>query len=57
MNQVAVNDLTTEAILTGSKKAALQALLVDPVGTGVRAAEQVLDTILMLQEPYLGYLK
>ena len=57
MNQVAVNDLTTEAILTGSKEAVLRALLVDPVVTGVRAAEQMLDTILMLQEPYLGYLK
>jgi alpha-galactosidase len=57
MNQVAVNDLTTEAVLTGSKDAVLHALLVDPVVTSVRAAKEMLDTILMLQEPYLGYIE
>lgn len=57
MNQVAVNDLTTEAVLTRSKEVVLQALLVDPVVNSVRAAEEMLDTVLMLQEPYLGYIK
>lgn len=57
MNQVAVNDLTTEAVLSQSKEAALQALLVDPVVHDARAAEAVLNTMLALQEKYLGYLK
>jgi alpha-galactosidase/6-phospho-beta-glucosidase family protein len=35
MNQVAVNDLTTEAVLTGSKEVVMQALLVDPVVNSV----------------------
>ncbi len=55
-NQVAVHDLTAEAALTGSKQAALQALLVDPVVQSARAAEQTLDTILARQGEYLGYL-
>lgn len=57
LNQVAVNDLTTEAILTGSKEVIMQALLVDPIVNNVRAAEEMLDSMLMLQRPYLGYIK
>jgi alpha-galactosidase len=56
-NQASVHDLTTEAVLTGSREIALQALLVDPVVHSVRAAEQTLDTILELQSRYLGYIK
>ncbi len=56
-NQVAVHDLTVEAILKGSRAIALQALLVDPVVDSVRSAEQTLDTILELQKPYLSYLR
>ncbi|MBS3934323.1 MAG: hypothetical protein KGZ35_08195 [Truepera sp.] len=56
-NQVAVHDLTAEAVLTASREAALQALLVDPVVHSVRAAEQTLDTMLDLQQQYLGYLR
>lgn len=56
-NQVATNDLTAEAILHKSKALALQALLLDPVVHSVRAAEQTLDTMLDLQDKYLGYLK
>jgi len=44
-------------MLTGSRKVVLQALLVDPVVSNVRAAEEMLDTMLMLQEPHLGYIK
>jgi len=55
-NQVAVHDLTAEAILTGSREIALQALLVDPVVDSVRAAENTLDTILKLQAQFLGYI-
>ena len=56
-NQVAVHDLTAEAVLTGSREIALQALLVDPVVDSVRAAEQMLDTMLQLQARYLGYIR
>jgi alpha-galactosidase len=56
-NQVAVHDMTAEAVLTGSREAALQALLVDPVVDKVEAAEQLLDTMLELQKEYLGYIK
>jgi alpha-galactosidase len=56
-NQVAVNDLTVEAVLTGSREIALQALLVDPVVDSVEAAEKTLGTILEYQEPYLGYIR
>jgi alpha-galactosidase len=56
-NQVATMDLTVEAVLTGSREIALQALLVDPVVCSISAAEQTLDTILRLQQPYLGYLR
>ncbi|MGI6375139.1 MAG: hypothetical protein ACOX3S_03940 [Anaerolineae bacterium] len=44
-------------MLTGSRQAALQALLLDPVVHSARAAEQTLDTILALQADYLGYLE
>jgi len=56
-NQVAVHDLTAEAVLTASREVALQALLVDPVVHSVRAAEQTLDTMLDLQQQHLGYLR
>lgn len=57
LNQVAVHDLTVEAVFTGSREIALQALLVDPVVDSVKAAEETLDTILELQQRYLGYIK
>ena len=56
-NRVGVLDMTVEAVLTGSKKAALQALLVDPIVDSASAAEKTLDTILKFQSKYLGYLK
>ena len=56
-NQVAVNDWTVEAVLTGSREIALQALLVDPVVDNIEAAEKTLDTILEFQESYLGYMR
>jgi len=57
LNQVAVNDLTVEACLTGSREIALQALLVDPVVDSVGAAEKTLDAMLEYQKPYLDYLE
>jgi alpha-galactosidase len=56
-NQVAVHDLTAEAILTGSKELVLQALLVDPVVDKVDAAERMLDAMLAAQPEYLGYIR
>ncbi|MGI5916416.1 MAG: alpha-glucosidase [Anaerolineae bacterium] len=56
-NQASVLDLTAETVLTGSKQVALQALLADPVVDSVRAAEGILDTMLDLQRPYLGYIE
>jgi alpha-galactosidase len=56
-NQVAVHELTVEAVLTRSRQAALQALLVDPVVDSVWAAKRTLSAVLELQSPYLDYLQ
>ncbi len=56
-NRIGVLDMTVEAVLTGSKRAALQALLVDPIVDSVSAAEKTLETILCFQAEYLGYLR
>jgi alpha-galactosidase len=56
-NQVAVHDLTADAIIAGSKDLVLQALLVDPVVDKVDAASAMLDTMIALQPEYLGYLR
>ncbi len=56
-NQVAVNDLTVEAVLAGSRRLALQALLVDPVVDRMAAAEAALDAVLEYQQDYLGYIR
>jgi alpha-galactosidase len=57
MNQVAVHDLTAEAILKKSRQAALQALLVDPIVNQYHGIEEMLDTMIAYQEKWLGYLK
>ena len=57
LNQVAVHDLTAEAVLQKSKAAALQALLVDPVVNQYRGLDEMLDTMITYQEKWLGYLK
>lgn len=51
--QIAINELTTEAYRTKSKKLLLQALVLDPVVTSVTAAERLLDDMLDLQKDYL----
>ncbi|MBN2047789.1 MAG: alpha-glucosidase [Anaerolineaceae bacterium] len=56
-NQVAVHDLTAEAILHQSRDLALQALLVDPIVDKFVNVEEMLDTMLKLQSKHLGYLK
>jgi alpha-galactosidase len=56
-NQVAVHDMTAEAVLTGSRQAVLQALLVDPIVDRYQGMEELVDTMLELQADYLGYIK
>ena len=55
-NQVAVHDMTAEAILSGSRADVLAALLVDPVVDVHRPLSQMVDTLLDLQQDYLGYI-
>jgi alpha-galactosidase len=57
MNQVAVHDLTAEAILEKSRTAALQALLVDPIVNRYNGIEEMLDTMIQYQGKWLGYLE
>jgi alpha-galactosidase len=57
MNQVAVHDLTADAVINKSKASALQALLVDPVVGQYEGVAEMLDTIIEYQQPWLGYLK
>nr|MDO8133346.1 hypothetical protein [Candidatus Njordarchaeum guaymaensis] len=52
-NQAAVQDLTVEAALTGSKQKALEALLADPVVESASSAQKMLNEILQLQKEYL----
>ncbi len=56
-NQVAVHDLTAEAVLQKSKSMALQALLVDPIVNQYEGIEEMLDTMIAYQEKWLGYLQ
>ncbi|MFQ5674621.1 MAG: alpha-glucosidase [bacterium] len=56
-NQVAIHKLTAEAVLTGSREIALQAMLADPIVDKVVAAEKTLNTMLEVQRDYLGYIK
>ncbi|MBA3948203.1 MAG: alpha-glucosidase/alpha-galactosidase [Herpetosiphonaceae bacterium] len=51
--QAAVQDLTVEAAVHGSRELALQALLADPVVQNTHAAEQTLDELLSIHAPYL----
>lgn len=56
-NQVGTTLLTTEAILTQSKVAAKQALLADPVFNRSKVVDELLETMIRLQHPYLDYLQ
>ncbi|HEY3290691.1 MAG TPA: alpha-glucosidase, partial [Anaerolineae bacterium] len=57
MNQVAVHDMTAEAVIHKSKAMALQALLVDPMVNEYHHMEELLNTMIDYQEKWLGYLK
>lgn len=56
-NQVAIHDMTAEAILTGSKEALINALMVDPVVDVYQPLEKLVETMLELQPEYLGYFR
>lgn len=51
--QAAVQDLAVEAILTGSREVALQALLADPVVETTWQATRILDEVTRQQDKYL----
>ncbi len=51
--QVAIQELTVEAAVTGNRQAALQALCLDPVVPDMPTAQAVLDELLAAQAPYL----
>jgi alpha-galactosidase len=55
-NQIAIHDMTAEAILTGSKAAVIAALMVDPVVDVYQPLEQMVDTLLEMQHQYLAYI-
>ena len=55
-NQVGTIELTTHAVLNKSKHSAYLAMLVDPVVDNPNAAERLLNTIIEVQDEYLGYL-
>jgi alpha-galactosidase len=57
MNQVAVHDLTAEAVICKSRALALQALLVDPVVNRYDGLDEMLNTMIDYQEKWLGYLQ
>ena len=51
--QIAIQDRAVEAALDGDRKAALQALLLDPVIPSYEAATHILDELLTVHAPYL----
>jgi alpha-galactosidase len=56
-NQVGTTLLTTEAIQSCSKVVAKQALLADPVFNRSKVLDDLLETMIHLQRPYLDYLQ
>lgn len=55
-NQVGVHEMTAEAVLMKSKKAVVQALLVDPVVDKAHGLSEMVDVMISLQRPWLDYL-
>ena len=55
--QVSTIQLTTEAVINQSKDSAYLALLSDPIVDNVENASKLLETMLVFQKEYLGYLK
>ena len=55
-NQVGTIELTTQAVLDKSKHCAYLAMLVDPVVDDPNSAQRILNTMIEVQDEYLGYL-
>ena len=56
-NQVAVHDLTAQAVIEGSKSLVAQALLVDPTVDRAGPVEPLIEAMIELQPEFLGYLR
>ena len=56
-NQIGIHDLTASAVLEGSRDQVIQALLVDPVATGVSKVPALVDHMIAEQRPWLDYLR
>lgn len=56
-NQIAIHNMTTEAVLTRSKKAVIQALLVDPTVDKAICIPELVDVMVDLQIEHLHYFK
>ncbi len=56
-NQVGTTILTTKAIIERSKSIAKQALLTDPVFNRASVVDDLVETMINLQSPYLDYLE
>ncbi len=56
-NQVGVHNLIAEAVLNQSRELALQALLADPTVEKYKSALDLFEYMMVVQEPWLGYLK
>ncbi|MBV0842058.1 alpha-glucosidase [Serratia liquefaciens] len=56
-NQIAIHDLTADAVIEGSRDLVIQALLVDSVNDKCRAIPELVDVMISRQSPWLDYLK
>ncbi|WP_304354350.1 alpha-glucosidase [Brachyspira innocens] len=56
-NYVSVYDLTAEAAIHKKREYAIQAILANPVVNVCKNTEDMLDTMISCQKPYLDYLK
>jgi alpha-galactosidase len=56
-NQIAIHDLTADAVIEGSRDLVIQALLVDSVNDKCRTIPELVDVMISRQGPWLDYLK
>ena len=56
-NQVAVHDLTAQAVIESSKSLVAQALLVDPTVDRADPVVPLIEAMIELQSEFLGYLR
>ncbi|MCB0334614.1 MAG: hypothetical protein KDD55_14015, partial [Bdellovibrionales bacterium] len=56
-NQIGIHHMTAEAVLSKSKQAVVQALLVDPIVNCAKNIPQLVEVMCYTQRDYLGYLE